>query len=279
MFKKKSLLTFALVTLAFTACKAPKDITYFQDMENGTTLMTSPVSEIVAQPDDRLTIVVHSQDPQLAEIFNMPIQARRIGVTTGRQSSALAYSNGGGGNNSTSCYTVDAFGDIEFPVLGTIHIGGMTRQQIAAYIKDELINRKLLKDPTISVEFLDHSFTALGSVNSPGRIVFDRDRLNIIEAIGLAGDLTIDGMRTNVKVLRMEEGKQKAYEVDLTDAQSLYKSPVFYVQQNDVIYVEPNDTKKRTTTANGNTPFTPAFWISIASFLSTIAVLILNTTN
>ncbi len=260
---------------ALTACQTPKDITYIQNLNSGQSVSSAPINEITAQPGDRVSIVVHSQDAQLAEIFNLPIQSRRIGTATGRQSAAAA-SSGSYNSGQTAPYIVDSFGDIDFPVLGPIHVTGMTRQQIAKTIKDELISRRLLKDPTVVVEFLDHSFTALGSVGQPGRIIFDRDRLTLVEAIGLAGDLTIDGERTNVKVIRTEEGREQAYEVDLTDANSLFQSPVYYIQQNDIIYVEPNDKRKRETTSNGNTPFTPSFWISLASFGITVALLFIK---
>ncbi|MDE7136386.1 MAG: polysaccharide biosynthesis/export family protein [Muribaculaceae bacterium] len=261
---------------ALTACQTPKDIAYIQNLNSGQSVSTAPINEITAQPGDRVSIVVHSQDAQLAEIFNLPIQSRRIGTATGRQSTASAAISIGNNSGQTAPYIVDSFGDIDFPVLGPIHVAGMTRQQIAKTIKDELISRRLLKDPTVVVEFLDHSFTVLGSVGQPGRIIFDRDRLTLVEAIGLAGDLTIDGQRTNVKVLRTEEGKEQAYEVDLTDANSLFQSPVYYIQQNDIIYVEPNDKRKRETTSNGNTPFTPSFWISLASFGITVALLFIK---
>lgn len=253
-----------------TSCSTPKDITYFQGLGNGQSVDVVSPNFLTAQPDDRLSITVHARDGQLAEIFNLPIQSRQTGnVTTGRGSAAQRSSSG----NQVSSYTVDNYGDIEFPELGTIHVGGLTRQEIAQTIKDELINRKLLKDPTVTVEFIDHSFTVLGEVGTPGRIIFDRDKLNIIEAIALAGDLKINGQRENVMVYRTVDGKQKAYEVNLTDPHSVYSSPVYYIQQNDVIYVEPDNMTKRNTTPLGNATFTPAFWISLASFGMTVALL------
>lgn len=265
----KSLLIAAGMIASVTSCRTPKDITYFQGQENGQSIEVVVPNYITAQPDDRLTIAVHSRDGQLAEIFNLPIQARQQGTATGRGTTSSSRS----GNGQMSVYTVNSYGDIEFPELGTIHIGGLTRQEIAQKIKDELVNRKLLKDPTITVEFFDHSFTAIGAVGAPGRIIFDRDKLNLVEAIALAGDLQINGKRQNVKVYRMVDGKQKAYTVDLTDPNSVYSSPVYYIQQNDVIYVEPNDLQKRNTTPLGNSTFTPAFWISLASFAMTVALL------
>jgi len=269
-YLKSMLLAVGLIACV-SSCRTPKDITYLQGQENGQAMTVPAPNFLTAQPDDRLTIAVHSRDGQLAEIFNLPIQARQQGqVVTGRASSSSRTS---GGSNQMSVYTVNNYGDIEFPELGTLHIAGLTRQEIAQLVKNELVNRKLLKDPTVTVEFIDHSFTALGSFGSPGRIIFDRDKLNIIEAIALAGDLEINGKRTDVKVYRMVDGKQKAYSVDLTDPNSVYRSPVYYIQQNDVIYVEPNDLQKRTTTPLGNSTFTPSFWISLASFAMTVALL------
>lgn len=275
-YLKNILIAVALVAGA-TSCKTPKDITYFQGQENGQAVDISAPNYITAQPDDRLTIVVHSRDAQLSEMFNLTIQSRQRGTTTtGRSSTAQRNQSSSGGNGQLSVYTVDNYGDIEFPELGTLHIGGLTRQEIAQLIKDELVNRQLLKDPTVSVEFVDHSFTALGAVGSPGRILFERDKINLIEAIALAGDLDINGQRTNVKVYRMVDGKQKAYTVDLTDPNSVYASPVYYIQQNDVIYVEPNNLQKRNTQPLGNTTFTPSFWISLASFAMTVTLLFVN---
>lgn len=267
---KNALLAIGVIA-CMASCKTPKNITYLQGQENGQSMTVPAPNFITAQPDDRITISVHSRDAQLAEMFNLTTQSRMNGsVTTGRGSAAQRST---GGNNQMSVYTVNNYGDIEFPELGTLHVAGLTRQEIAQLIKDELVNRKLLKDPTVTVEFVDHSFTALGSFGAPGRIIFDRDKLNLIEAIALAGDLEINGQRKNVKVYRMVDGKQKAYTVDLTDPNSVYSSPVYYIQQNDVIYVEPNNLQKRNTTPLGNSTFTPAFWISLASFGMTVALL------
>lgn len=267
----KTLLIFAAASAMMSSCRTPKDITYVQGFENGQTIATSPVKEITAQPGDHLSILVHSRNGELSDLFNLPIVTRRAGQNINVGQARTNYVTG-----ETSGYVVDNFGDIEFPVLGTIHIGGMSRHQIADLIKNELISRDLVKDPTVTVEFTDHALNVLGSVGKPGRIVFDRDRVNVLEAISMAGDLTIDGQRSNVRVFRMEDGKQKAYTIDLTDPQSLYSSPAFYLQQNDVIYVEPNDTKKRTATSAGNSALTPAFWISLASLATTITALIIK---
>ena len=270
--------TFGLLLVALaclSSCRTPKDITYFQDVRDGQRLELAPTNELIVKPGDRLSIVVHSKDPQLASLFNLPVANQRIGANmTGATTSTVGnyYTN----SNESSSYTVDSYGDIDFPVLGTLHIGGMHRTEVAEYIKKELIQRNLVKDPTVIVEFLNRTVSVLGEVKDPGKVAIARDQFTILDALSAAGDLTINGKRTNVLVLRMEEGRQVVHTVDLTDAQSTFASPVYYLQQDDVIYVEPNDQRKRSTTANGSAFQTPGFWISIASFLTTVILLIKN---
>jgi len=255
------------VAASLGACRTPRDVTYFSDLEGNTRSELTAARDITVRPDDRLSIVVTSKDPKLAALFNLPVIAQRVGqpgVTTNFNRST----------NEVASYVVDAYGNIQFPVLGTIHIAGMRRDQVAAYIQKELIGRDLVKDPVVVVDFLNNGVSVLGEVNKPGRVTFDRDRFTLLDAIAGAGDLTIQGKRTDVLVLRQEDGQQAAYRVDLTDGDAVAKSPVYYLQQDDVVYVSPNDVRKRQTTANGSTPLTPGFWISIASLLTTIAVLI-----
>lgn len=268
IFNILSVAVIGLMTLC--SCSTPKDITYFQDVTEGNRVEVAPVKELVVRPGDRLSIMVHSKDPQLATLFNLAIPSQRVGNTTSIRSSA------GSGNNQVATYVVNSYGDIEFPVLGTLHIGGMTRTEVAEYIKKELIDRNLVKDPTVVVDYYGRYVNVLGDVAKPGMVGMDKDRFTIIDAISSAGDLTIQGKRANVMVLRQEEGREVVHTVDLTDAKSLFSSPVYYLQQDDIIYVEPVDMKKRTTTANGNAVFTPSFWISIASFATTLLLLIKN---
>lgn len=264
-----------MALLGLTSCHTPKDITYFQDITDGARNQVAPASELVVKPGDRLSIVVHSRDPQLASLFNLPISNARIGQTAPTVGGGTTTSMSSG-SSETSCYTVDSYGDIEFPVLGTLHIGGMRRTEVSDYIKKELIQRNLVKDPTVIVEFLNRTVSVLGEVKRPGKIAIDRDRFTLLDAIAGAGDLDIQGKRTNVVVLRMEEGRQVAHTVDLTNAQATLSSPVFYLQQDDIVYVEPTNVRKRQTTANGNSLLTPSFWISIASFATSVLLLIKN---
>lgn len=256
----------SLAMVAFS-CHTPKDVTYFNDIQTGESRDIPVANDITVRPDDRVSIVVVSKDPALASLFNLPMVAQRAGQPG-------VTSASGSSSNEVASYVVDAYGDIQFPVLGTLHIGGMRRAEVAEYIQKELISRNLVKDPVVVVDFLNHGVSVLGEVNRPGRVNFDRDRFTLLDALAGAGDLTIQGKRTDVLVLRQENGKQMAHRVDLTDSRSVMESPVFYLQQDDVIVVSPNDVRKRQTTANGSTPLTPGFWISIASLLTTVAVLI-----
>ena len=114
----------------------------------------------------------------------------------------------------------------------------------------------------------------MGEVLAPGRYDMNRDNITILEALSLAGDLTIQGKRDNVMVIREEDGQLKTYRVDLTNGQQLMSSPAFYLKQDDIVYVEPNGVRKRQTTVNGNTALSASFWVSVASLLTSVAVLI-----
>jgi polysaccharide export outer membrane protein len=186
--------------------------------------------------------------------------------------------NTSGGEN-VAPYTIDRQGDINFPVLGKLHVAGMTREELGEYIRRELISRDLAKNPIVTVDYLNLSVTVIGEVGHPGRFAIDREDYTILDALSAAGDLTIYGKRNNIRVLREENGVQRVYGVDLNSGRTLAQSPVYYLQQNDVIYVEPNETKARQSTPNGNSVLTPSFWISILSFAASITTIVLTITK
>jgi polysaccharide export outer membrane protein len=269
----KSLGLTAVLLLCLSSCKTPADITYFQDLSDGAQSEVAAAKELVVVPNDQISIVVHSKDPQLASLFNIQVSTTNSIGANGAYSSITRTSNG---NNQVVVYTVDSYGDIEFPILGTLHVSGMTRTELCEYIKKELIQRNLMKDPTIIIDFYNRTVNVLGDVNKPGKVSINRDRFTVLDAIAEAGDLSIQGKRTNVTVLRMEDGHQIAHKIDLTNASATLNSPVYYLQQNDIVYVEPTDVRKRQTTANGNSLLTPSFWISILSFATTLVLLVKN---
>ena len=256
----------AASVFALVACSTSKEISYFQDLRPGESeLMLAVPMEIKIQPKDKLSILVNSQDLRLTNLFNLPIVSQQVG-----QDSSL------GTNRGLSGYTVDSKGDIDFPVLGKLHVQDMTREEVAVYIKKELQSHDLIKDPVVTVEFMNLSVNVMGEVNRPGRYNIDKDHLTILDALSQAGDLTIYGKREKVLVLRNENGKQRVYGINLCSADHLYSSPVYYLQQNDVVYVEPNEVKARQSTVNGNNVRSTSFWISLASLLTSVAILIFN---
>lgn len=252
------------------ACSTPARITYFQDLRPGESeQQVVAATEIKVRPGDKLSIIVNSRDPQLTQLFNLPYVTKQLGQGTISAGATSANSSQG-----VSGYTVDEQGMIDFPVLGMIEIAGKNREEIAAFIKEELLAKNLVKDPVVTVEYMNLCISVLGEVASPGRYSIDRDKVTLLDAISMAGDLTIYGKREKVLVLREENGVQRVYGVNLCSAEHLYTSPVYYLRQNDVVYVEPNNVRARQATVNGNNVRSTSFWISLASLLTTIAVLV-----
>jgi len=275
---KSLLIPIAIITFLATSCSTPKNITYFQDATAGEIVNPLQPLEVRVKPEDKLSIMVNTPDPSLSMLFNLVQTQNRLQATNSGTKTIGGNASSSSGN--VSLYTVNPEGNINFPVLGTLHIAGMTRYEVGEYIENELITRDLVKDPIVTVEFANTGITILGEVGQPGRIEFNKDRLTIVDAIAMAGDLKVNGRREDILVLREQaDGSQKAFRVNLLDIDALAASPVYYVQQNDVIYVEPNDKVKRQTTPTGETPFTPTFWMSVGSFGLTIATLIISLTN
>lgn len=272
------IVAFAVSVMLLSSCKAPQNVTYVQDLNEEVIIENANRKAMRVQPDDKLSIVVHSKDPELAALFNLPVVSKSMnnlsgGLSSGSGSVQRNYNSSEG----MSAYTVSPQGNIEFPVLGTLHVGGMTRSEVAAFIKGELIGRNLVKDPTVIVEFLNTGISILGEVARPGRYDMNRDNITVMEAIALAGDLGINGKRENIKVIREEaDGKLRVYQLDMTSGTKLLESPGYFLKQNDIIYVEPNDKRKRDTTVNGNTALSASFWISAASFLASLTSLVVN---
>lgn len=242
------------------SCKTPRDITYLQDVNVNVPIQTQIDGTIRFQSGDKLSIYVHSRDEKLMELFNLSRNMANTNTST---------SNSDGG---LSAYTVDNDGNIDFPVLGAVKIQGLTRIEVAKLIKDRLMKEDLCKDPVVTVTFYNMNFSVLGTVGGAGRIPITKDKITILEAVAMANDLQIDGKRKNILVMRQEGDQQVPYRVDLTSAESIYKSPVYYIRQNDIVYVEPNDKQKRTSTVIGNSTYQPTFWMTLASFLTTMAL-------
>lgn len=254
----------AAVLLLLASCSTPKGIAYFQDFSSVDGQRIAGAKEITVRPKDKVSIIVNCKSPELTALFNLPYVTQRLGENS-RSAIASGYSQG-----YISGYTVDDRGCIDFPVLGEISVAGMTRDQIAAEIKRELNEQGQAADAVVTVDFMNLYYQVLGEVAKPGRYAIDKDAVTILDAIGTAGDLTIYGRRENVRVLRDENGKARTYEVNLCSASDLISSPAYYIRQNDVIYVDPNDVRARQSTVNGNNVRSTSFWISLTSLAATV---------
>ncbi|MDE7403196.1 MAG: polysaccharide biosynthesis/export family protein [Muribaculaceae bacterium] len=267
--KLSAICAIALASVMFTGCKVPQDVAYFQG-ESEIVEMTAQ-QPIKVEPGDKLTIIIKSKDPAVSDLFNLGIYSTRIGQSSTPNPASVSRPYTPGSNDGLAVYTVDEQGKIDFPILGMLKVQGMTRSELTGFIKGELMARDLVKDPVVTVEFVNTGVNILGNVKHPGRYDINKDELTVLDAISMAGDLDINGVRKEVKVLREEDGKIHVYKVDLTNLEKLAKSPVYFLKQNDVVYVEPNNLSKRSTVINGNNALNVSFWVSVASLLTTVA--------
>ncbi len=271
MNRTNKLLTFLGAALIAVSCSTPKNIPYFQDVVDGSVDSIAVSRTITMRPGDKISIIVNSKNQKIAAMFNLTYATRYMGTVSDDVLSSQ--------NTGVQGYMVEEDGTIDFPVIGRIQVAGLTRDEISRLIKEKLVSGGLVQDPVVTVEYLNLKVSVLGEVTKPGRVSIDRDTYTIMDALSAAGDLTIYGMRESVRVIRAENGVRKTYVVNLCSAQNLYSSPVYYLQQNDVIYVEPNDVRVRQSTVNGNNVRSTSFWVSIASLLATVTntvVLVMN---
>lgn len=266
---KRSILYLFVLVFLMSSCDVSKRITYFQDIQDHQTISgktEQPTPEIRLRPEDKISIIVNTKVPELTSLFNLPYTARILGQSTD-------YINNV--NQGTSAYIIKADGTIDFPVLGAVQAASMTRDELSSYIKEELINRNLVNDPVVTVEFVNLQFSVMGEVRVPGSYKITRDHITLLEALSMAGDLNIDGRRDNVLVLRPNaSGEITAYSVDMRSFDNVKSSPAYYIHQNDYIYVEPNKKRANQSTVNANTVQSASFWISVVSLLASVATTI-----
>jgi len=246
------------------SCSTYKKINYIQDAKTGDPMSMAINQGIKIQPKDMMSIVVSSHNPDLARMFNLPVTSYQAGseIVTASTQRLLGY-------------VVDNEGNIDFPVLGTIHVGGLTRWEVSKFIKERLISQELLSDPIVTVEFMNFKVSVMGEVCSPGTFSINGDKITILEALSLAHDLTIYGRRDRVFVIREQDEERNIYQLDLRSV-DLFNSPAYYLRQNDVVYVEPNTVKAGQSTINENNVKSVSLWVSVASFLTTLATLLVN---
>lgn len=250
------------VMLLLGACNAQRNVLYLQDVESGAEV-TLPENYIIRlKPLDQVTVVVNSRNPELAKPFN---SSSSFNALTG------ANITGSASENSLQVLTIDERGTITMPILGEIECAGMTRQELAAEIERRIIAGGYLSDPQVNVRFAELTISILGEVNKPGRYDIKKDQLTILEALALAGDLTIYGNRSDVAVIREKDGKSIVTKLDLRSS-DIFSSPCYYLEQNDVVIVSPNKYKAATSEINQNR----SFWISLTSTTISLATLIIT---
>lgn len=263
-----------VAALWLTSCSTPKDVAYFQDATALNDMAVQTEQQFRLRPEDKINIVVNSSNPMLAQQFTLTTTNSRY--ILGSSVAPKTTTSGSSGATQMVAYTVDEQGTIDFPILGKIMVGGKTRREVAEYIQDRLIARELVSDPIVTVEYVNMGVNVLGEVKNAGHIDIDKDHFTIVDALAYAGDMTITADRRNVIVARQQDGANQVYQLDMTNMQDVLASPAYYLQQNDLVYVAPNNKRKREARASGNTFNTPSIWISIASLLTTITALIIK---
>ena len=261
----------AIVALA-AGCSTTtyQQIDYLQDLSQNASLDMKENAGIVIQPQDQLSIIVSSRNPELSAALNKPMATYAAG--------SEITSTSGGSYQRILGYVVDNSGNLEFPMLGEIHVAGLTRWELQEMIKKEIIAKGILLDPIVTVEYMNFRISVMGEVNSPGTYSVTGDKITLLGALALAKDLTIFGRRDNVTVIREQNGKREIYKVDLRKSKSLFDSPAYYLQQNDVVYVYPNSVRAGQSTINENYFKSGNFWISLSSVAITVTNLILTLT-
>ena len=265
MRKLKRLILGTLLAFLLVSCQSYKKVPYLQD-----TVFVNDTEQSVRQtgvkvmPKDLLTITVSCSTPELAAPFNL---ANSV-ADSGTEGKAVEQ---GTASFALQQYLVDNQGDINFPVLGEIHVGGLTKLEIENLIIDKL--KVYLKEvPLVTVRIVNYRISVLGEVTSPGSFVVSNEKINLLEALAMAGDLTIYGMRDNVKLIRTgQDNKQEIITMDLNKAETVL-SPYYQLQQNDIIYVTPNKTKAKNSDIGAST----GLWFSGVSILLSITNFLLT---
>ncbi len=253
------------IIVIFSSCSMSKKLPYFKDLESSNETIPILQNEPRIHNNDMLSIVVSAIDPLTVAPFNLPI---------------ISYSSPGEEKLNTTPtmqpYIVDINGEINFPILGKIKIGGLKKSEAATLIKEKL--KPYLKDPIVTIQFLNYKITILGEVNHPGTYTISNEHTSILQALGLAGDMTIYGRRDNVLLIReMADGKKEYVRIDLTKTDIL-SSPFYYLQQNDIIYIEPNKTRINNVISSSAST-NAAIYLSTLSSLASVATTIVAILN
>ena len=261
---KKLLIPIVIMTivLVLNSCSSAKQVAYFQNIDSVSLAASKGLYDAHIMPKDLLAITVVTSDPETSKPFNLSVQNTlgtdgRLGSTTG----------------SLLQYLVDNDGNIDFPIIGTLHVSGLTKGECEALISEKV--RPYLaatENPVVTVTMSSYRVTVAGEVTSPKVVPVSTEKMSVLEALAQAGDLTIYGRRDNVLLIREKpDGQKEAHRLNLNDA-NIINSPYYYVQQNDYIYVEPNSVKAKNSAIGQST----TLWFSFVSILTSVASLVVN---
>ncbi len=265
---KKFIYLFVAAACLLSSCGAPQNIAYFQNRIINHPEKIDKHGGIVIQPKDMLSIVVSSKNPELVVMFNLPIISYQAG-------SEIVTSNA---NQRLMGYVVDNDGYIDFPILGKLKVSGLTRWELSEMVKNKLISGGYLSDAVVVVEFMNFKVSVIGEVNAPGTYTIQGDKVTVLQAISLAKDLSIFGERENVTIIRERDGERVMYQINLCDV-SMFNSPAYYLQQNDIVYVQPSDVKARQSTTDDKALRMTSIMVSSGSLLVSIATLVISLIN
>lgn len=249
---------FTVLALLMCSCNAQQNVLYLQNIESGTENTIAQNSLIRIKPLDQITIVVNSKNPELAIPFN---SSSNYNALTGSLTTAST-----GTENSIQVRTVSNDGYVSMPIIGDVMCAGKTREELATDIENLIREGGYIQDPSVNVRFSTLTLSVVGEVNRPGRYDIKKDKLTIFEALALAGDMTIYGSREDVLVIRERDGKNVVTSLDLRSPE-VFNSPCYYLEQNDVVIVNPNKYKAATAEINQNR----SFWISLTSTAISLA--------
>lgn len=225
-----------LISAILFSCASRKNIVYLQDV-NGNSI-EGKMYETKFKPDDLLIIFVSSKDPEASSPFNLEL------VINPQSTSGMV------GQRQQQYYLVDNNGEIDFPVLGKIKVAGLTRPEFVKFLKTKL--SEFVEDPVINIRIMNYKVSVFGEVQRPGSFTIPSERITLLDAVSLAGDFTIYGSRKNVLLIRERNGKKISQRIDLTKS-NFINSEYYYLEQNDVVYVEPNNTKVNSSVVGPNT--------------------------
>ncbi|MCR5570088.1 MAG: polysaccharide export protein [Paludibacteraceae bacterium] len=259
----KKLLLIPSVCLWLASCNARKDIVYLQNNKVDQVAAIANQYTIRIEPGDQLQIVVSCKDPELSAILNMPLVSFQTSTSTVNST------------NSIITYTVNSDGTIDFPIIGSIKVGGLTREEARTLIAEKIKESELIQDFVVTVNYANLKIYITGEVNSPGAYSITDNNVNVLQAISMARDLTIHGRRDEVFVIREQQQQRVSYRLDLR-SDSIFQSPAFYLKQNDVIYVAPSRMRSNQSTVSGNNFQNVSFWVSVASTIASVSLAIMT---